>query len=523
MRRRIVRSPHSPLVAAALALVCGGCCGGDSEALGSVTLTNETPYFVHFLHPDETSLYVEPGASVAVEATGSRDITILIAPGQEEKGLVADHADCCTADADSKTLLCASVIARWNGSQLSADVTPPTCPAGSGSCPYVYSGIGDVLEGESLVGALNRGAARHDVMVLSRLSPEDGSYRVRVATELDETDYVDAVWLELLDHPAGTRVVKDSAGSLHVVKELHAARRAVDASEHELGQVLDADDAVHWEGRDRNHKLDGRIRDWVELSFARPPDTRRAILLVRGQNTQLLQDAYHEYVASFGPGMSKLMRFMASMGSYRPQLDRYLAESGFSLDVALSVAGAWRATDPIKPVGPAAEQTIAVPFELPAQASAEIRVRLAMLPGAWIVDSARMSFDATTSFSSRRIEATSALRTPGDVGQPSADTLAPIASDDESSLRLETGESLLLRFAAPPATSSRGGLERTAVLHVVGYYEENDRSPGRCVNWRRLFAASRQDNSFARHVLDRLSFQDVVDRYAEETGTRSPR
>jgi len=360
-------------------------------------------------------------------------------------------------------------------------------------------------------------------MVLSRLSVEGGSYRVRIATELDETDYVDAVWLEVVDHPAGTQVVKDSTGTLHLVKEPRAPRRAVDAGKHELGKLFDADDDAHWEGRDRDHTLDGKIRDWVELSFARPPGARRAILLVRGRNTQLLQDAYHEYIAGFGPGMSKLMRFMTSVESYRPRLDRYLAESGFSLDVALSVGGAWKATDPVKPVGPAGEQTIAVPFELPARASEEVRVRLAMLPGAWLVDSVLMSFDATTSVPSRRLDATSALRPPGDVGQPSAAALAAIAVNDESSLRLETGESLVLRFAEPPANGPPSSFERSAVLHVIGYYEENDRSPGRCVNWKRLLSASRQENSFAHHVLERLSFQDVVDRYAEESGIRSPR
>jgi hypothetical protein len=526
MSERIRRRPRSSLIAAVLALACGGCCGGgDSEGTGSVSLTNATPYFVHFLHPDQTVLYVEPGETVGVEVSHSEAFTILIAPGQDEKGLVEDAAPCCVEnpDADDKTLLCASVTANFNAGGLSANVTVPSCPASGGSCPYVYSGIGDVLEGESLVGALNRGAVRHDVMVLSRLAPEDGSYRVRVATELDETDYVDAVWLELLDHPTGSRVVKDSKGILHVFNESRAARRSVDAGGRELGQALDADDDAQWEGRDREHTLDGKIRDWVELSFARPAAAKRALLLVRGRNTRLLQDAYHEYIASFGPGMSKLMRFMTSLSSYRPQLENYLEESGFSLDVALRVDGAWRATDPVRPVGPAGAQTIAVPLELPAQASEEVRVRLAMLPGAWILDSARISFDATTSVASRRLEATSALRTPGDVGQPSAAALAAIAANDESTLRLETGESLVLRFAEPSKMNGSAGHDRTAVLHVVGYYEENDRSTGRCVNWKRLFAASRQDNSFARHVLDRLSFQDVVDRYAEETGIRSPR
>jgi hypothetical protein len=525
MKGRGVNIPCASRLLAALALACGGCCGGgdDSEGVGSVEVRNQTPYFVHFLHPDHNRLYVEPGASEALHVSSSREITILIAPGQEAKGMVEDHASCCSTGGEGGNLDCASVVANWDpgAGQLSADVTPPQCAGGSGSCPYVYSGTDPVLQGESLVGALNRGAARHDVMVLSPLLPEDGSYRVRIAAELDETDYIDAAWLALVDHPAGSRIAKDSAGNLRVVRTSLSARRASD-TERELGQKLDLDDGAAWEGKNPDRTLDGKIRDWIEIDFPRPPSTTRAILLVRGRNTHLLQDAYHEYLAGFGPGLKKLMRLTTSVHGYRSRLDRYLAESGFSLEVAVKDGEGWRAADPVKPVGPAAEQTIAVPLELPADGAAEVRVRLAMLPGAWIVDSARISFDEATDLSMQRIDASSALRTLADSGKSSATTLQAVSSAGESTLRVETGDSLVLQFPAPAASKPPAGLERTAVLHVVGYYEENDRSPKPCINWKRLLRASHQDNSFARHVLDRLSHQKVVDRYAEEAGVRSP-
>jgi hypothetical protein len=523
MTERPVEIPRASRLAVAVALACGGCCGGeDSEAVGSVEVRNETPYFVHFLHPDQSRLYVEPGASETLEANGSRQITILIAPGQEAKGMVEDGADCCSTGGDSATLDCASVVANWDVGQLSADVTSPQCPGGAGSCPYVYSGTDEVLEGESLVGALNRGAARHDVMVLSRLLPEDGSYRVRIAAELDETDYIDAAWLALVDHPAGSRIAKDSAGNLRVVQTALTSRRASDG-EREFRSKLDLDDGEGWEGKNPDRLLDGKIRDWVELDFPRPAAKARGFLLVRGRNTRLLQDAYHEYLAGFGPGLRKLMRFTTSVHGYRSRLDRYLAESGFSLEVAVKDGDGWRAADPVKPVGPAAEQTIAVPLELPADGAESVRVRLAMLPGAWLVNSVRISFEEAAEVSMERIDASSVLRTRADSGKASATALEAVLSSDESALPVETGDSLVLQFPTPAASNPPPGLERTAVLHVAGYYEENDRSPKPCINWERLLRASHQDNSFARHVLDRLSHQNLVDRYAQEAGVRSPR
>ena len=526
MTGRAVKIPRASRLLAAFALACGGCCSGgggdDSEGVGTVEVRNQTPYFVHFLHPDENRLYVEPGASETLAANASRQITILISPGQDAKGMVEDAADCCSTNSDSATLDCASVVANWNAGQLSAEVTSPPCTGGGGSCPYVYSGGDEVLHGESLVGALNRGAARDDVTVLSPLLPEDGSYRVRIAAELDETEHIDAAWLALFDHPAGSRMAKDSAGNLRAVPTALVARRASDG-ERDLGKKLDSDDGAAWEGKNPDRLLDGKIRDWVELDFPRPPAATRAILLVRARNTHLLQDAYHEYLAGFGPGLPKLMRLTTSVHGYRSRLDRYLAESGFSLEVAVKDGDGWRAVDPVKPVGPAAEQTIAVPLELPADGRTEVRVRLAMLPGAWSVNSARISFEEATEVSMQRIDASSASRTKADSGKSSTATLEAISSSDESILRVETGDSLVLEFPAPAASRPPAGLLRTAVLHVVGYYEENDRSPKPCINWKRLLTASHQDNSFARHVLRRLSHQNVVDRYAEEAGVRSPR
>src|SRR6185503_4872251 len=113
-----------------------------------------------------------------------------------------------------------------------------------------------------------------------------------------------------------------------------------------------------------------------------------------------------------------------------------------------------------------------------------------------------------------------ALRTRADSGKSSRTTLEAVLFSDDSILPIETGDSLVLQFPTPTAPNPPAGLEQTAVLHVVGYYEENDRSPKPCINWKRLIAASHQDNSFARHVLERLSHQNVVDRYAEEAGVR---
>lgn len=507
-------APSLSIFSAILALACSGCCdSSSSDSKGSIPVTNSTEFFIHVVSSGGgTEEYVAPGATVTVS---EGEITALISPGQGTKGIVQESTSCCTNDDNSKS--CGTMTVTSDASGVSAQLEQPTC-TGGGSCPYVYAG--EVLAGESLVGALNRGAAREDVIVLPSLQPVDGSYRVRIAAELKETEYIDAAWLEVVDHPSGVRIVKDREGVVRAASEPGTPGRVTLASGETLGQVLDADDGVYWEGRGRDRMLDRKIRDWVDITFARPEGKSQATLLVHGRNTALVQDAYHEYMAAFGPGLPKLMRAMTRFSKYGPALQGYLRDAGFSLDVSLKRPEGWTAVEPVGPVGPAGEQTIAVPIDLPSDGSANITVRVAMLPGAWLLDSVVMSSGAPIPASSKRLDAVGSVRRPSGPASAESVDLAAIAHRDGSQVQLNTGSSIELRFVDPPRDP---GIERTAALHLFGYYEENDRSPKRCIKWRALLRESLSDNSFAHHVLKRLASQDVVDRYADEANVRRPR
>jgi hypothetical protein len=514
MPRAIIGASSSSLLAI-LALVCSGCCdSGSSSSKGRVPVTNSTQYFIHVLSSGGGSEeYVEPGDTVTVT---EGEITALIAPGQGAKGIVQEFASCCSNSDDSVD--CGSVTVTPDAGGLAAAQTQPTCSGGS--CPYVYSD--DKLTGESLVGALNRGGARDDVIVLPDLQPRDGSYRVRVAAELNETEFIDEAWLEVLDHPSGVRIAKDLDGVVRAVGEASVPSRVTAANGESLGQVLDSDDGIDWEGRgrDRDRMIGGKIRDWVEITFRRPESEAKATLLVHGRNSSLLQDAYHEYMAGFGPGLPKLMRAMTKLSKYGPALQGYLRDSGFSLDVSLKRHEGWASIGTVGPVGTAGEQTVAVPIDLPSDGSDTVTVRVAMLPGGWLLDSAAMAFGPTIHVSSQRVSAAGSVRSPGDKEPASRADLETIAHRDGSHLRVNTRTSIELRFIDPPREA---GVDRTVALHLSGYYEENDASPKRCIKWRALLKESLQENSFAHHVLKRLAYEDLVDRYADEAEVRRPR
>jgi hypothetical protein len=497
---------------------CGGCCGGgggsSDEAPTSFTFMNQTPYYLHALSPGENSLYVPPSTAVSLDIGSSHaQITVIVSPGQEMTGKETVFVSCCQSR-------CGTVYAAWIADSLS--LSGEDCsdtPDGSGSCPFVYAGTagGLTLVGEALVGALNQGARRTDAVVLTGIEGPDGIYHVRVATERPETNHLDAVALEIVEHPAGTRVVKDRKGTL-VIGDAQPPLAAATAAGEDMLSFLSTDDGAIWEGTNRDLLFQDKIRDWIDLEFRRPVGEGSAVLLVHGRNTRLLQDSYHEYLAQFGPGLPKLMRLTTEWYPYRPMLEHLLNQAGFAIGAFVAEGDGWIARGTVGPVGSAGMQTVGLTIPIAPGPSPTVKIRLAVLPGSWLIDSVRLGTASSArgerlALSPRAVVMASAAGAGSIVGMPADAAL--LLQIDQRYQQLEQGEHLDLEFEAPPA---RPGFSRTAVLRLTGYYDEQDRSRKPCLDVEKLFAACTMENSFARFFLTQLAWQDVVDRYSDEAG-----
>ncbi|HSA23888.1 MAG TPA: hypothetical protein P5076_20675, partial [Myxococcota bacterium] len=368
-------------------------------------------------------------------------------------------------------------------------------------------GRGFALEGESLVGALNLGAEREDAVVLDQAKPADGVYRVRLATERAELDHLDAVVLEVVDHPPGSRVLRLAGTDLVGVRGLAAPGRAVDATGRDLRPVLAAADGRSWEAGST------RVRDWVELEFTRPRGAEQVVLALRGRNTQRVQDAYHAYMRQFGPGLPKLMRLTSEWRWYRPALARLLDQAGFTARVQVWGPDGWRDAGAFAPVGPAAPQTVGLRLALPADGSPSLRLRLVVLPGAWEVDALSASFAPEVVLLRSPIQLSGVAHLGGGAAGP----LAPetLLSADGRREVLSQGESLEVAFPAP---AQRPGWARTAVLRLTGFYEEAAWSRRPCMQWRHLAANLAADDAFARFMLRELDWERAVDGFGVLAG-----
>src|SRR5262245_23902995 len=148
------------------------------------------------------------------------------------------------------------------------------------SCPFIYSWNGSeyVFDAEPYGGAITRGLERDDYSELENLRAENGLYRLMVTNEVPETQYTNLMELQVVDHPAATRVVADEWGGFHVLAERQRPISARDNQGRDLLPCLAATDRVIWEAQpipDAN----GAIRQEIVLAFPKPKGATRARLV----------------------------------------------------------------------------------------------------------------------------------------------------------------------------------------------------------------------------------------------------
>ena len=168
---------------------------------------------------------------------------------------------------------------------------PDSAPMiGSGSsCPIFYSfdGTRYVFDADPIGGAICKGMERTEWAELDHLKEIDGRYRLLIANELNEADFVDEVSLVVVDHPAGVRIVPDVLGGLHPIVRFQAAIRATDQNGRDLRSLIASEDDRFWEsekdGRDPENSED--LKDTLIFEFPKPAAAQKATLVANAWTT----------------------------------------------------------------------------------------------------------------------------------------------------------------------------------------------------------------------------------------------
>ena len=335
---------------------------------------------------------------------------------------------------------------------------------GGDSCPLVYSWDGHQwrLDSGTFGGAIARSLARTDVDNLDYATPTDGLLHLRVANELDETDFVDALDVVAVDHAPGLSVVPDAAGTLHTVGVLESPIAASDfAGRDVLPRVRSADD-WNWESsltmRDTSRASD--VRDGLVLTFTRPAGAARAHLVLDAHNTPWAAYALTRYIEAHGRATQAWRDSLDASPAMSQALGMRLAREAF-LSASVWDGTRWLSQGLIWEAGPEIVKRQALELDLRAVPGDTVRVRLESVPNFWLVDQVALDFTADQPVTARPLTLTAALDSSG------TDLRALLGVADGRYLALETGQRVALTYDVP---ASAPGMARSFVLRSTGWY-----------------------------------------------------
>ena len=282
------------------------------------------------------------------------------------------------------------------------DDPPPRSSSTIVSCPFVFSfdGTRYRFDSETFAGAIFAGAERADYDNLDFLAPVEGKYRLRIQNERAETQYTNKLAILVGDHPAGTRVVPDSRGGLHVLSQPTSALSAVDGGNRDVVALLSESDNQFWESDLTRVDVDREesFRDGVILTFPKPPDAHQGKLFVRAQNTELGPLVLKTFLELQGRGLYQWYREANSSESLQQRLRQWYFRDGM-LHVRVWQGGRWVLQEALLDVGPAISKDQIASLDISGLEGEEVKIQLESSLGLWRLDAVNINYDSTAPLS----------------------------------------------------------------------------------------------------------------------------
>jgi hypothetical protein len=335
------------------------------------------------------------------------------------------------------------------------------------SCPHVYSFDGNEnrIDGDMLSGAFSRNAETDDLDRMEHLVASQGQYRIRIANERRERDYINQVSLLAVEHAAEETVLPSSRGTLVRLGPLVGPLAASDNQGHDERAAVVAEDGRNWRGHPLAHDPDkeSKPEDTLEITLPLPEGEGSPYLVLRVRNTDEATDSLYQYLGRMGPGILTLLDREArdNPSGIKQKMDKELERLGIPLHVSVATAQGWKPVESLRPVGPAAPRYQIVPLPTAGLTSGQtVKVRLAGTPGGWEIDRVAVANGSPV------VATALALAKVG--GLPWTDLAGILAKVDDRRVLLHNGEAVDLAFTAPPPTE---GKSRSLFLRLHGYYE----------------------------------------------------
>jgi hypothetical protein len=336
----------------------------------------------------------------------------------------------------------------------------------SGSCPFIFSFDGEhyQFDAEPLGGSFFESLSRPDFARLNQIRPVDGQYRIRVATELRESDYVDQLRLHVIDHEPESEVVPTAFGQFAVITEPIDPLSATDFDGRNVREHVRSRDGHRWISNPFGRNLDDpkQLRDGLVLEFDRPPDAQEATLAVTVKNLEWTDQIAGDVFQLQGEELDSWYRQLNTEPERTEAFQRAVVREAL-LWMDIWDGNDWRPSGPIIAMSPRIVSDRAVEIMLPEDLEGPLRIRLSAMAGMWAIDRISVDYTPGTALQVSTIDPAEATDYRGH------DVLESLSATDRNyHVTSKIGEYADVVFDAPDALATG---ERTVVLEATGYYE----------------------------------------------------
>jgi hypothetical protein len=443
------------------------------------------------------STYDPAAERVAVPVDQIKEVSILSVDGPKTLVLVAGSI--------AVLILAVRALAPSGGESPPPPPTPSDYPGWS--CPQLYSWDGNAwqLDSGTFGGAILKSLARTDVDNLEHATAANGTLRLKLANQLEETDYVDMVRVLAVDHEAGVAVAPDAEGRLHTLTRPRAPVRARDFHGRDALARVDARDGWCWESVPtlRDPAQAAEVRDGLELAFVRPRGATQGRLVIDGHNTEWAAHLMGLFLAAHGRETAAWYDSLEGDTDRSRALGQRFAREGF-LEVQVRTGAGWERRGLIWEAGPEVIKRQVMALDLAGCEGDTVRIRLESAPSFWRID--QVALDC----SPERAMAVTELQAVRAADQNGADLRPLLSGIDGRVYEMQSGTHAELRFLVPPTP---GGWTRSYVARTHGWYRvhtdqsgEPDRALLSAVMARPL-GVSRSAVELSNHALRALEEQ----------------
>jgi len=328
------------------------------------------------------------------------------------------------------------------------------------SCPFVYVFDGEdyFFTGEMFSGAIQPGLERDDYLPLQRISPVDGTYRIKVTNELKERQYVNMAELMLVDHGKDVSVLTDKNGSPFTVLSPQAPVSAVTGKNTDVLQLVSEKDARSYTGIEGI--ADEKSINNIVLKFVKPSEASAGKLLIRAKNTLWMEAVSAGIHELFGERYNAFSAKREEVPGHK--LQKWQLDQQLPLSVYIEKDNGWEFVDYFNIAGPAAMRDDILRLNLEGIVSDTVKIKLETGFRFWEVDYTAMDFSNQKEVAVSMVPLTTATAS-GDLEVK--ETLA--ATDNIYYVLDEKGDEAILVFDCPELKNDC----RSVFLHSRGYYK----------------------------------------------------